>query len=71
MLIDCPGMTQYRSSCGIGPFIVAYRTFNPHLSAVKLYALYMNDSRPDTMKKKSLDLYHMKFGWHKLMNILL
>ena len=69
MLIDCPYMTQYRNSCGLGKFIVAYGRMKPSLSSVKLFALYLNDSYPEHMKKKAYDLFHMRLGWHKLMKI--
>lgn len=69
MLIDCPQMTQYRNSCGLGPFIAAYRSTKTHLSSVKIYAMYLNDSFPDIINKKTLDLYHMYLGWHNLMKI--
>ena len=69
MLIDCPQMGQFRGSCGIGPFVHAYRSTRPHLSSVKIYALYLNDNIPEKMAKKSIDLYHMYLGWHSLMKI--
>lgn len=71
MIIDCPNMIFYRDSCGLGPFIAAYRKIQPHISSVKLFALFLNDNVPEEMQKKSLDLYHMKLGWHSLMNITL
>lgn len=71
MLIDCPGMTQTRDACGLGPFITAYRSISPQMSSVKLFALFLNDNNPEKMKKKALDLYTMKLGWHNLMNIIL
>lgn len=69
MLVDCPEMTEFRESCGLGPFISAYRRMNPHISSIKIFALYLNDNHSDKMKKKSLDLFHMKLGWHSRMNI--
>lgn len=69
MLVDCPGMTQYRLSCGLGQFISAYRRTNPQISSIKIFALYLNDRNPENMKKKAFDLYHMKLGWHSLMCI--
>ena len=69
MLLDCPRMSPYRSSCGLGPFLVAYSCMIPRFSSVKIFALYLNDKDPKTMKQKALDLYHMKLGWHKLMGI--
>ena len=69
MLVDCPSISQYRNTCGLGPFIAAYRGIKPHISSVRLYALFLNDSNPEKMSKKSFDLYHMVLGWHLLMNI--
>ena len=69
MIIECPKMTQYRNSCGIASFIQAYRCSRPHLSALKLYALYFNDLSADSMEWKGTDLYHMYLGWHSLMKI--
>lgn len=71
MLIDCPTMSQYRESCGLGPFVTAYRRAYPQMSSVKIFALYLNDNSPENMKIKALDLYHMKLGWHNCMNISL
>ena len=62
-------MSDYRSTCDIGPFISAFRNVYPHISAVKLLSLYLNDSRPHDMKTKSLSLFHMKRGWHLKMGI--
>ena len=69
MLLDCPRMSPYRSSCGLGPFLAAYRCMIPRFSSVKIFALYLNDKNPKAMKQKALDLYHMKLGWHNLMGI--
>ena len=69
MLIDCPEMTSYRNSCSLGSFISAYLKMQPQISSIKIYALYLNDSKPETMHKKALDLYHMKLGWYRQMNI--
>ena len=69
MLVDCPAMEQYRNGCTLGPFIRAYRSLKPQFSSVKIFALYLNDKDPENVKKKALTLYHMKVGWHKLMNI--
>ena len=69
MLIDCCQMSHYRNSCGLGPFISAYRLTRPSLSSIKLYALYLDDQVPDNMLKRSTDLFHMYLGWHSLMDI--
>ena len=69
MLFDCSKMTQYRESCGLGPFIRAHRILKQSITSIKLYALYLNDRDVDTIKKKAMDLYVMKVGWHKLMKI--
>ena len=69
MLIDCPTMTQYRESCNLGMFIKTYRRISPQMSSVKIYALYLNDTHPITLKEKAIDLYHMKIGWHIKMKI--
>ena len=62
-------MIYDRNSCGIGPFIIAYRFLRPQISPVKLYSLYLNDRNPDSLLKKVNTLYHMYLGWHYLMNI--
>ena len=67
--MECPRMSPFRKSCGIGSFIQAYKCIRPHLSSLKLYSLYLNDSYPESMKDKAIDLYHMYLGWRDLMNI--
>ena len=69
MVIDCPMMETYRSSCNIGPFIRALRITSPSLSSVKLYAMYLNDSDSERFCNKYQDLLHMYMGWHILMGI--
>ena len=69
MLMECGKMERYRSSCGIGTFIQAYKHIRSYASPLKLYALYLSDSNPDDMNSKALNLYHMYLGWHSLMNI--
>ena len=69
MLIDCPQMARYRGSCGLGPFISSYRMYRPHLSSIKLYALFLSDSNLDVISDRTVDLFHMYLGWHTLMNI--
>ena len=69
MLIDCPELSYYRNSCGVGPFVQFYCQIFPHISSCKIYALYLNDDQPDQMQRKAYDLYHMKIGWHSCMNI--
>ena len=69
MLIDCSPMSTYRSSCGLGSFISCYRKFRPHLSSIKLYAMFLSDSNLDVVPDRTVDLYHMYLGWHTLMNI--
>ena len=69
MLFDCPEMIQFRNSCGIGTFATANRFLQTLISSVKLYSLYLNDSNPDVLLKRSNTLYHMYLGWHNLMNI--
>ena len=71
MIISCPEMAQYRNTCGVGPFIQAYKYTRAYTSPLKLYALNMNDSNPADMNSKAMDLYHMYLGWHSLMNITL
>ena len=62
-------MAVYRDSCGLGSFIKAYRRAIPGISSLKLYAMYLNDCDPCSMKNKAMDLYSMKVGWHSLMKI--
>ena len=69
MLIDCPEMVQYRDSCEIGSFVRALRFNNHSLSSMKLYAMYLDDSNPDSILRRSNVLYHMYIGWHSLMGI--
>ena len=69
MLIECTQMAFYRSTCGLGPFIDAYRNMYPSISSLKLFALFLNDKLPLSMKKKAMDLHYMKVGWHSLMKI--
>jgi hypothetical protein len=69
MVVDCASMEPYRNSCDLGPFMRFYRTMKPQFSSVKIFALYLNDQNPDQVKKRSLALYSMKVGWHKLMKI--
>ena len=71
MLIDCPQMSFYRDSCTLGLFINSYRKIYPSISSLKLFALFLSDKLPSSMKKKSISLYHMKTGWHSLMEISL
>ena len=67
--MECNQMSQYRNSCGIGPFIRAYKCTRPHISFLKLYALYLNDNSPENMLPKTNDLLHMHLGWHTEMKI--
>ena len=69
MLMDCPKMSLYRESCELGPFIKAHKLVSPGISSIKLYARYLNDRDPASMKRKALALYSMKVGWHSLMKI--
>ena len=69
MIIECPAMAHYRNTCGIAPFIAAFKFTRAASSPLKLYALYMNDENPEDMNNKAFDLYHMYLGWHSLMNI--
>ena len=69
MVIECPKLSPYRSSCGIGPFISAHRLASPGMSSIKLFSLYMSDVQPDSVIDKARDLYSMKVGWHTLMKI--
>ena len=69
MLIDCPEMALYRNKCSLGLFVNSYRRMHPHISAVKLYALYLNDFITNEHKERILNLYHMKLGWHTQMGI--
>ena len=62
-------MSYYRNTCELGAFVTAFRTVSPHISAVKLFSLYLNDSRPNEMKNKALSLFHMKQGWFVKMGI--
>ena len=71
MLFECPEMSAYRTTCNIGPFIVAHRQVQPTISAVKLCFLYLNDTRNSSIKTKALSLFHMKRGWHLKMGIQL
>ena len=59
MLMECGEMEQYRSSCGIGAFIQAFKHIRSYASPLNLYALYLSDSNPDKISSKALDLYHM------------
>ena len=69
MLIECTQMAFYRRTCGLGPFIDAYRNMYPSISSLKLFALFLNDKLPTSMKKKAMDLLYMKIGWHSLVKI--
>ena len=69
MVIECPQMSFYRNSCGIGSFVREFKVLRPQISSLKLYALYLSDRDPEKMYEKSLALYHMYLGWHGLMNI--
>ena len=69
MLICCPQMSFYRDSCILGSFISSYRKVHPSISALKLFALFLNDRVPGSMKKKAFALHHMKSGWFTLMKI--
>ena len=69
MVIECPKLNPYRDSCGIGPFVRAHQRSTPGISSLKLFSLYMNDNRPDSVRGKAMDLYNMKVGWHILMKI--
>ena len=71
MVIDCPLMEMYRSSCKIGPFIKAIRLTRPSSSSVKLYAMLLNDSNSDKFCDRYKDLLHMYMGWHNLMGIVI
>ena len=69
MIVDCPSMEPYRRMCNIGSFVQLYKTMVPRYSAVKIYAMYLNDGDFKAIQKKALALYCMKVGWHKLMGI--
>ena len=69
MVIDCPEMEVYRSSCNVGSFIKAVRFTRPGTSSVKLYAMYLSDRNSEMFCKKYKDLLHMYLGWHNLMGI--
>ena len=69
MTIDCPAMSFYRNSCSLGPYVEAFRKINPIMSAVKIYAYYLNDTDQSGLKDKIQNLYRMKIGWHSLMKI--
>ena len=69
MVIDCPQMELYRSSCNIGPFIEVVRFTRPRASSVKIYAMYLSDRNYEMFCKKYQDLLHMYLGWHNLMGI--
>ena len=62
-------MNVYRQSCSLGPFLEVHRQHRSNISAIKLYALYLNDRHPESVQVKALSLYHMKTGWMTLMNI--
>ena len=62
-------MEQYRNSSGIQSFILAHRRSTPHISSLKLFAIFLNDSNPDLIKKRAVSLYSMLLGWHSLMKI--
>ena len=69
MLIDCKELEQSRATCGLGAFIRAKRIINPHVSSLKIFALFLNDCDAELIKKRALDLFFMKLSWHKLMKI--
>ena len=69
MIVDCPIMEPYRKLCEIGPFVRLYKTMNRHYTSVKIYAMYLDDRDHKAVQRKSLALYSMKIGWHRLMNI--
>ena len=65
-------MEVYRQTCELGAFLQVHKTMQPSISALKLAALYLKDnnsSNSSSIKGKALTLYHMKRGWHHLMNI--
>ena len=69
MLIMCPAMEDYRSSCDLGKHITMYRTLQPQISAAKIYSLLLNDAICKDLKARILTLYHMKIGWCTKMGI--
>ena len=69
MVIDCPELLMYRQACGLGNFLKSYRTLNPQISSLKLYALFVNDSHITNLHSRALDLYSMKVAWHSLTGI--
>ena len=69
MMIDCPEMDYYRNTSDLGAFVRAYRQMGLQISAVKIYSQYLSDKMSGDIKNKALTLYHMKLGWHSLMNI--
>ena len=62
-------MSQYRNSCGIGPFICAFRCTRLQISFLKLYTLFHNDNNPESMLQKTNDLLHMYLACHTQINI--
>ena len=62
-------MGYYRQTCEIAPFMAAYRKVKPTISAVQLTAFYLKDTHVTDIRPKAMALYHMKRGWHQLMNI--
>lgn len=69
MLIDCPAMAYYRNTCELVRYISMHRIVQPQISSLKLYAMYLDDSKPCNLKEKILSLYHMKNGWMTLMGL--
>ena len=69
MLFDCPQMNQYRDACGLGTFTRIHRQVKPGISSAKLFAMFLSDKDSVLLKKRALDLYTMKLGWHTLMGI--
>ena len=55
-------MTQFRESCGLGPFIRVHRLAKPGISSIKLYAMFLSDRDPGAMQQKAMDLYTMQLG---------
>ena len=71
MVIDCPELACHRKICGLGPFISIHRAMNPHISSLKLYALFLDDSHNEKLQKRAIDLYSMKMAWCNLTKISL
>ena len=68
-LIDCEVMRPYRESCEVGRFVRMHRQYQPQISSVKLYVLFLDDSDLTKHHERVTALYYMKMGWNREIGI--